>query len=132
MAQCSDGNGGRTPIHIERRDFLKLGGFVLAVIGSTLGIAVPLMMYVFQTNGDAAEALAERIAKETEIETAAKLHEQEARLLRTADRRDVQDVKMIAKTTDDNLRALMKDLAVPKRQIKPMPAGITFDAIQDP
>ena len=133
MASVGDGNGGRVPLHFERRDkwFFGIAGLLLASV-------VPLSMYVFQTNANAAVETAARVEVETRIKTDAALHVQEAELMREfdlkqqkTDRGVVRDNKAMLRTLNDNQRTLMHKLDVPNKRITRMPAGISFDDIDE-
>ena len=137
MASVGDGNGGKIPVHFERRDklFLGISGLLMTMV---MGGFVPLSLYIFQTRSDAAVETAARIARETEIETSAALHEQEVQLRRIYDEREmandrnaVRENKALLRTLNANQRTLMDELDVPKSSIRRMPAGISFDDITD-
>lgn len=134
MATCSDGNGGKTKLDIERRDWLKIGGFVFGLTTFTLTSAVAAAMYVFQTKAEAAVVAIAANEKHAEIEQQAALDKQAVEMQKEFDSkgdsaRDLQIKAMGAglSAIHSNQQRMMIEDGYKRREIKPLPAGLDID-----
>lgn len=130
MAALIEDEKGVARLELGRRDFFRLGGFILGIVGAMTVSIVPLMGYIFQTRHDA-------LMEHASIKQTAALAQQELKLIRISEgERDgrvdksLADAKKILQTLDINQRTLMRVGEVPRWRIKALPAGIDFSDIE--
>ena len=126
MAALHRGDTGQSArITIERRDWIKIGGFVFVIVTAAVSGVAALMTNVFQ-NHDAATL------EHAEIRHEAKLHKQRLDMQRGFDeqldgRRDgqIKDNTEILTTIHINQKTIMHQMDIGRRRIKQLPKGVS-------
>jgi membrane-associated HD superfamily phosphohydrolase len=132
MANCDHGNGSKTKLEIERRDWLKIATVIIGLVVTLSGVFMSIAMYVFQTREQA-------IVEHAQIRQEAALEKQRAEMQKAFDRqldderdKQIQKVGAGLSAIHANQQKMMIEDGYRRREIKPLPAGLDIDPTKTP